>query len=425
MRFLRRRGAIVFAAGLAALATVLSACSGPPRVGELPVPAQVDGAIPDETVQQLEAAVTAAMGASGSSGAIVGVWAPWSGEWVTALGTQSFAGGEIDADMTFRAADVTRAMTCDVLLQVAAEGTVSLDDSLTTWVPGFPGLGDITLDQLCDGTSGLGSYAPQLSPQWFGNPERAWNAIELASYGVGQGAPAAPGTAYRDSDAGYLLLGEALERATNRSMRALLDEYVAEPLELDATALPTAAAATPGAEGAYLEGHWSVPDAAGAWNCTEPAPMSTISASLGFSDSGAVTDITDLGRYAQALASEALAPDAERFAAPVAVPDQPTWFTATGGAYQAGSLIGQYGSVPGYMTAAFTDPASGLTVAVVLNNSGANAMISAWLAWELAAIASRAPAASGQEAPELALPWTAQQFQDQIAANAICAAPAS
>lgn len=425
MRLLRRRGALALAAALAALGAVLSACSGPPRVGELPLPAQVDGAIADATVAQLEAAVTAAMGSTGSSGAIVGVWAPWSGEWVTALGTQSFAGGEVDADMTFRAGDVTRAMTCDVLFQVAADGTVSLDDAVTEWVPGFPDLGSITLRQLCDGTSGLGSFAPQLSSQWFGNPERPWNPVELASYGVAQGIASTPGTAYRDSDAGYVLLGNALERATNQSMRALIDEYVADPLELGATVLPGATAAAPGAEGAYLAGHWSMPDAAGAWNCTEPKDISTLSASLGYSDSGVVTDIADLGRYAQGLATEALSPDADRFAAPVAVADQPTWFTAKGGAYQAGSLIGQYGSVPGYTTAAFADPTTGLTVAVVLNNSGADPMIGAWLAWELAAIASRAPAASGQQTPEAALPWTAQQFHDQIAASAVCAAPAA
>ncbi len=44
----------------------------------------------------------------------------------------------------------------------------------------------------------------------------------------------------------------------------------------------------------------------------------------------------------------------------------------------------------------------------------------AYLAWELAAIASKAPAAPGRENPEAGLPWTAQQFHDQIAAAAIC-----
>ena len=38
--------------------------------------------------QQLQDAVDFAMAATGSSGAIVGVWAPWSGSWVAGVGTQ-------------------------------------------------------------------------------------------------------------------------------------------------------------------------------------------------------------------------------------------------------------------------------------------------------------------------------------------------
>ena len=40
-----------------------------------------------------------------------------------------------------------------------------------------------------------------------------WDPRELASYGLGQPRATEPGAAYRDSDAGYLLLGLALERA--------------------------------------------------------------------------------------------------------------------------------------------------------------------------------------------------------------------
>ncbi len=152
-----------------------------------------------------------------------------------------------------------------------------------------------------------------------------------------------------------------------------------------------------------------------------------MSSSYGGAAAGAVTSIGDLGRYAQALATKALLPaDSDRFAAPVPVgPDQPSWFTAAGGTFQAGSLIGQFGWTPGYMTAAFADPQTGMSVAVVLNNSGGNKLTGAWLAWELAAIASKAPAAQGQTLPEAGLPWTAEQMRDSIAQNAICAPPAS
>ncbi len=59
--------------------------------------------------------------------AIVGVWAPWSGSWVAGIGTQDREGGaELSTDMSFRIADVTRLMTCDVLYALADRDVVEL-----------------------------------------------------------------------------------------------------------------------------------------------------------------------------------------------------------------------------------------------------------------------------------------------------------
>src|SRR5690606_19909316 len=131
-------------------------------------------------------------------------------------------------------------------------------------------------------------------------------------------------------------------------------------------------------------------------------------------------------RYAQALATGALHPEVDdRFNdAKAAYSNAPSWYKMAGGAVQAGSLIGQFGMVPGYITGMFADPASGLTIAVVLNNSGAGGGFGAYLAWELAAIASKAPAAEGETAPSAGLPWTAEQYHTVIAENAICTVPA-
>lgn len=412
-------------AGVLALTLALSACAAAsPAVIDLPP--QVDGGLPEDTTTQLQDAVTFAMNASGASGAIVGVWAPWSGSWVTGLGTQNVGGGgDVSTKMQFRAARETRPMTCDVLYALEAKGTVSGSDSVTEYVAGVSDLDEITLDQLCDGTSGIGSYTPVLLSQWLTNPNREWDARELASYGLGQ-ERSEPGTAYTGSDAGYLLLGLALERASGQTASQLLDEYVFRPLALDATMLPTDAAAKPSGEAPALAGHHSLRDAAGVMNCTEPLDITKISSSIGFTDSGVVTDIHDLGRYAQALAAGALTPpDADRFADPLpAYSGAPSWFTAAGGALQAGTLIGQSGAVPGYSTAAFADPETGLTVAVVLNNSAGGEGPATNLAWELAAIASKAAAATGETAPEAGLPWTAQQYHDATAAAAICPQPA-
>lgn len=406
----------------AAVALGLTACA-PSDAVPIDVPAQVEGSLPEETVTQLQDAVTYAMAATGSTGAVVGVWAPWSGSWVSGVGTTTPGGAEVSADMAFRAAQVTRPMICDVMYLVAEEGLLDLDAPVTDYVSGVAGLSDITLEQLCDGTSGLGDYEPRLLPMFLQTPDRVWNPRELVAYGVGSTTDVAPGSAFRDSDAGYLLVGLAVERATGRTAAELLEEYVFEPLTLESTRLPRAAAAPP-APGPVLNGLWS-PDGEGGVNCAEPRDLTEVSSSFGWTDSGVVSTIDDLGRYAQGLAANALGIDTEeRYDAPLPPYEgAPSWHTTAGGVVQAGSLLGQFGFTPGYITAAFADPETGLTVAVVLNNSRGGGGFGAFLAWQLAAIASKAPAASGQTAPAAGLPWTPEQQRDAITQNAICPLP--
>ncbi len=412
------------AASLAAFALVLVGCSGEETFSYTP-PEQADQALPEDTTAQLQSAVENAIAKTGATGAIVGVWVPWSGTWVTGLGTQSVEDQtEVATAMTVRIADPTRMMTCDGLYGLAEEGVVELDDPIPKYASGVPHLEDVTLVDLCNGTSGLGSSEKTVRGMWLNTPEREWSPLELASFGLGQ-PTVEPHTTFRDSDSGYLLLGLALERATGKSASELINEYVTAPLELTGTSLPGRAAAPPSEENA-LAGNY-LPAIEGGHNCTAPIDITTLSASTGFTDSGAVSTIDDLGRYVQASARQALREEdasPDRFGTPLPVSDKsPTWYQATGGAYLVGPLIGQHGWTPGYATAAYSDPATGFTVAVVLNNSTAGGSVAAYLAWELAAIASKAPAADGQTAPEFGLPFTAETYHKSISDLSICATP--
>lgn len=410
-----RRLAAVGAA--VALALSVSACAPVPAV-RVDLPAQADDALPEGVVGSVHAAVERAMAATGSTGAIVGVWVPGVGSSVQALGVTRPGGAEVAADMSFPIAAVTRSMTCDVLHGMVADGIVALGDSVTTWTTGLPDAKGITLGELCDGTSGLGSYAPQLEGRWLAKPDRVWNPRELASYGLGATLPGAPGTVFRDSDTAYVVLGMALERASGKTAAELYDHYVFEPLGLSATAL-----SAKGAGGTRLTGLRVGATPEGAVDCAEPVEVGVLSASAGYTASGVVSTIDDLGRYAQALALGARSYDsAKRWKSPLpAYADAPSWYTATGGAYQAGSLVGQFGSVPGYLTAAFADRNTGTTVAVVLNNSSAQAGVILSLAWELAALASKVPVDGDSAAG--GLPWTAEQYAAAVEQAAVCPLP--
>lgn len=408
-----RRAAGIFAA--AGLAITLAACA-PSAVDEVELPPQVDSALADDTQTQLVAAVERAMAGTGSTAAIAGVWAPWAGTWVSGFGANP-DGSAVSADATFKAGPVTRAMTCDVLAGLAADGVVGIDDTLSTWLDGIPWGESVTLGQLCDGTSGVGSYQPQLQARWEAVPTRQWNPRELISYGLG-----APGTTpgvYTGADTGYVLLGLALERASGSGAADLFEQYVFEPLGMTDSSLRS------GSVDLGLHGTQSVLTPEGAVDCATATDLTSFSLSAGFTSGGVVTDADDLGRYARALATGLRSyDDAARFEAPVPVAEgAPTWYTVDGGTYQAGSLIGQFGAVPGYQTVAFADRASGLTVVAVLNNSRASADAVRVLGWQLAAIASKAPAADGQTAPDAGLPWTAEQMDADLASVAICPLP--
>ncbi|WP_036284076.1 serine hydrolase domain-containing protein [Microbacterium luticocti] len=418
--------AIAAAAAVLALTVAVAGCSADPG-SPAAVTLGPDRPLPGEVQDQLRTAVTDAMAATGSSGAIVGVWAPWSGSWVTGLGTVAPGDdAKVTDDMTFRAGAITRPMVCDVLYRLDATGVVHVDDSITEYVGGMPKFSAVTLGDLCDGTSGIGSYRTLLGQQMLANPDRQWDPRELVGYGVGQiEGEVRPGVAYGDSDAGYLLLGLALERATGKTAAELLTTYVFDPLGLAHTTLPGDAPADPvvGSSQPLRGFYLGTRTATGAYACDKPTDITEQSASFSSTDAGVVSDIRDAAAYARALATGALVPTKARFSNPLPVTaSSPSWFTAAGGAVQMGPLIGQYGATPGYLAAAFSDPASGLTVAVVLNDSTAGRGPIVDLARELAAIAAKAPAASGHEVPAVGLPWTAEQYHDSIAKAAVCAA---
>ncbi|MDR2321366.1 MAG: beta-lactamase family protein [Microbacterium sp.] len=418
----RRVGALV--AGVVAATLALSGCSGGAETPSYTPKPQVQGELPSEMKDQIKAAVTRAMAQSGSSGAIVGVWAPWGGSYVAGLGTVSFEDKTpVSTDMSFRIGDVTRLMTCDVLYAMADADKVKLDASITEYVSGVPDLQDVTLLDLCNGTGGIGSSRSTVMPMLLSNPAREWDPKELASYGLAQNRTP-PRTGYRDSDAGYLLLGQALERASGQTAAQLIRQYVTAPLGLNSTSLPGSAAAAPTPSPA-LKGFYTA-QVDGAYQCAKPTDITVSSSSNGYTDSGAVSTIEDLGRYMQAEAAQALRlkKTPKRFGAPLQVAEgAPSWYQTTGGAKLVGSMIGQHGSTPGYLTAAYADPATGFTVAVVLNDSTAGDAFIGDLAFELAALASKAPAAKGAKAPEFALPFTSDDYAKAVDGAAICPLP--
>ena len=80
--------------------------------------------------------------------------------WAAARGVADLAAGRpIETATTFPIASVTKQFTATVVLLLAHEGRLSLDDPLSTWVPGLPPWSDsVTVAQAMHMVSGIPDY---------------------------------------------------------------------------------------------------------------------------------------------------------------------------------------------------------------------------------------------------------------------------
>lgn len=408
-------------AAAAALVLALAACTT--NSGAPDLPEQQSGGFSPEVTKRLEGAVAEAMTLANASAAMVGVWAPWAGSWVDGIGTTGPADGvPVRADMTFRAGQITTAMSCTVLLSLVDDGRVGLDDQLTTWVPGLVGTTGVTLRELCQNTSGIGDYSVQLRTHFVNNPTRYWPPLELASDGIATARTGAPGERYSFSQTNAVLLGIALQNATGQNWSQLYNERVFDPLRMDSTVLPDHRVFV--VPGAHPAGFSAGVDAAGGWMCDSVRDLTALSPSMGWTAAGVVSNVPDLKAFVQGLASGSLLSEKSVDAQTRTVSAGASWRGYGLGLMRLGPLLGAASAVPGYLSAAYADPSSGLTIVVALNNSTPGADFAQGLAQRLASIASKVPAEVAGSKVVAPLPWSEQQAVDAMRASAPCPAAA-
>ncbi|BDZ54845.1 serine hydrolase domain-containing protein [Agromyces marinus] len=420
---MRRRLVVATVAAACALVGLAGCTSaGSPAVDH----GQVEGRLDSEVAERLDAALADAVRLSGSSGAVAGVWVPWSGTWTTGAGTVDFGDGatEATASTGFQLAAGTGQVTCAIMLGMVDRGDLRLDEPVSALVRGIPGLEGVTVEQLCRHDSGIADYYGPLRRFFVGNPERVWPAGELVASGLAADEHGEPGTTWAESGTGILLLAMGLEQHSGRSWADLAEEYVFGPLELEDTVIPAENRfGYDGALGGYAAGY----DAEGARSCEVLVDVSERSSSIGGTDSGARTTLADAKAIVEAYAAGSLFTEATARKVWTLEPfggEAPGWQSQGIGAQQYGPLRGVAGESVGALSAMYSDPASGLTVVVALNNSTSGEAFVREAAFALASIASKAPAVEDRERPLVELPWSFDQAVQRMTETAACPPPA-
>ena len=129
-------------------------------------------------------------------------------------------------------ASVTKQFTAAAILRLAERGALSLDDRIEKFVPEFDPRGaTITLRHLLSHTSGLqGEWYPP-TPPFPSIVDEVTREQALKTLNT-QALNFPPGNSWSYSNAGYLLLGYAIESVTGRSFASFIHEEFALPLGL-------------------------------------------------------------------------------------------------------------------------------------------------------------------------------------------------
>ncbi len=141
----------------------------------------------------------------------------------------------------FKIHSISKQFTCVMVLQLAAEGALALDDVLTEHLPAYRADtgGKATIDHLLRHTAGIPCYINDGNLQPEGLPEYRWENTyrpdEIVRDFMSGDLKYEPGARYSYSNSGYYLLARVIEAVSGLSYEENLRRRILEPLGLKDT----------------------------------------------------------------------------------------------------------------------------------------------------------------------------------------------
>ena len=205
----------------------------------------------------------------------------------------------------FRVGSVTKTFVATIVLELAAEKRLRLDDPIARRLPGLlPDGGRITIRDLLAHRSGLADVADD--PAVLDGPRSDWPPRRLVAMVASQPRIAGPGGAFHYSSTNYLVLGLLVERVTGRSLAAELRQRIIDPLRLVDTTYQPGRLGGRHVHGYRLASHQGVIDPAAA-----PRDLESRSARWAGASGDLVSSARDLSRFLAALLGGRLLPARE------------------------------------------------------------------------------------------------------------------
>lgn len=258
-----------------------------PTATAVPTPPPVDEALADE----LQGILDQLVADGGIPGVVLAVSVPGAAPWAGASGYADRANRvAMTPETRVRIASISKVFTAVVVLQLAEEGRLDLEEPLATWYPNLvPRTQEITVRRLLNHTTGLHDYLENgaFLTRAYQAPDYNWLPGELAAFAGQQGALFAPGApgAWDYSSTNFVILGMVVEAVTGNSLAEEMRSRIFEPLGLTSTYF----APDEPVEGPYARGY------------TNSRDSTAVSMSFAYATANIVSTAGDVQRFGDAL----------------------------------------------------------------------------------------------------------------------------
>jgi CubicO group peptidase (beta-lactamase class C family) len=138
-------------------------------------------------------------------------------------------------DSIFRVGSVTKVFTAVAVMKLVEDGRLSLDTTMQDYFPQLPSAGAITVRQMLQHSSGLKDFL--CLEAFTSDMARPYTPEQMFEMVVQAPLDFPPGSKFKYSNTGYLILGLLVEKVTGQSYSDFLAKQVTGPLGMSVTRL--------------------------------------------------------------------------------------------------------------------------------------------------------------------------------------------
>ena len=339
----------------------------PPSAKTSPMP-ESPKALPSVADTSVQSAIVAAVendrkrfgGHTPVPATLIGIWDSKGNNFIRAFG---------DADLEnkmpvtpadhFRIGSNTKTFVISVLLQLVSEKKLNLDDRLSRFSLGvtIPNAEGITVRELCNMRSGLfEAYDTPEFAQLNWKVPKDFTPRMLVAWAMKQKPYFPPGKGYHYTNTNYLLIGMIIEEITKDSVGNQIRKRLLEPFGLTQTSYPeTEAMPSPRVHGYHL-------DKQGNWEDIS----NTIPVAFMGSAGAMISDMNDIRRWVELYATGKTCGAGTYNDLINCIPFLGNTSFGLGITCSAG-WYGYTGALPGYNTADYYSPETGITILAWIN----------------------------------------------------------